>query len=103
MVNFDRVRESLALFCANDVSRCAPTPGDLNFKHRHDSSREVFSLTVSSVFVWYFISAVLAVGLSVLVVWKRRQERAVSEFSEQIRQLTFETGMAGRIGLVGKP
>jgi diguanylate cyclase (GGDEF)-like protein/PAS domain S-box-containing protein len=60
-------------------------------------------LTVSSVFVWYFISAVLAVGFCVLVIWKRRQERAVSDFSEQIRRLTFEAGTAGRIGLEGKP
>jgi diguanylate cyclase (GGDEF)-like protein/PAS domain S-box-containing protein len=47
---------------------------------------------VSSVFVWYFISAVLAVGLGVLVIWKRRQERAVSDYSEQIRRLTLERG-----------
>ncbi|MDB6086840.1 MAG: hypothetical protein JWN43_4721, partial [Gammaproteobacteria bacterium] len=60
-------------------------------------------MILSSVFAWYFISAVLAVGLSVLVIWKRRQERAVSEFSEQIRRLTFEAGTAGRIGLEGKP
>jgi diguanylate cyclase (GGDEF)-like protein/PAS domain S-box-containing protein len=60
-------------------------------------------LTVSSVFVWYFISAVLAVGFCVLVIWKRRQERAVSDFSEQIRRLTFAAGTAGRIGLAGKP
>src|SRR3984957_5886706 len=103
MVNFDRVRESLALFSAHDVSRCTQPQGNLNFKHRHDSSREVRSLTVSSVFVWYFISAVLAVGLGVLVIWKRRQERAVSDYSEQIRRLTFEAGTAGRIGLEGKP
>ncbi|HWJ34023.1 MAG TPA: EAL domain-containing protein [Steroidobacteraceae bacterium] len=42
-------------------------------------------------------------GVSVLVVWKRRQERAVGEFSEQIRRLTLESGSAGRIGLAGKP
>jgi diguanylate cyclase (GGDEF)-like protein/PAS domain S-box-containing protein len=42
------------------------------------------------------------VGISVLVVWNRRQERAVSEFSEQIRRLTFESGTAGRILLEGK-
>src|ERR1700688_3890106 len=92
MVNFDRVRESLALFSAHDVSRCTHPQGNLNFKHRHDSSREVRSLTVSSVFVWYFVAAVLAVGFCVLVIWKRRQERAVSDFSEQIRRLTQEHG-----------
>jgi len=60
-------------------------------------------LIVSSVVVWFFTSVVLAVGVSVLVVWKRRQERAVGEFSEQIRRLTLESGSAGRIGLAGKP
>ena len=58
---------------------------------------------MSSVSVWVLTSAVLAVGLSVLVIWNRRQRRAVSEFSEQIRRLTFESGTAGRIGLEGKP
>jgi len=53
--------------------------------------------------VWFFILAALAVGAAVLLLWKRRQERAVTEFSEQIRRLTFESGTAGRIGLEGKP
>jgi diguanylate cyclase (GGDEF)-like protein/PAS domain S-box-containing protein len=53
--------------------------------------------------VWFFVSAALAVGLGVLVVWKRRQERAVNDFSEQIRRLTFEAGTAGRIGLADNP
>jgi diguanylate cyclase (GGDEF)-like protein/PAS domain S-box-containing protein len=44
----------------------------------------------------------LAVGVSVLVVWNRRQRRAVSEFSEQIRRITHESGPTGRIGLAGK-
>ena len=59
-------------------------------------------MIVSSVFVWFLTSAVLAVGVSVLVVWNWRQTRAVSEFSEQIRRITFESGTAGRIGLEGK-
>jgi diguanylate cyclase (GGDEF)-like protein/PAS domain S-box-containing protein len=42
------------------------------------------------------------VGISVLVVWNRRQARAVSEFSEQIRRVTFESGITGRVGLEGK-
>jgi diguanylate cyclase (GGDEF)-like protein/PAS domain S-box-containing protein len=46
-------------------------------------------------------SAILAVGLVVLFVRKRRQERAVNNFSEQVRQLTSEAGAAGRIGLEG--
>jgi diguanylate cyclase (GGDEF)-like protein/PAS domain S-box-containing protein len=45
----------------------------------------------------------LAVGVGVLFVWKRRQERAVTDFSEQIRRLTFEANTAARIGLEGKP
>ena len=53
--------------------------------------------------MWFFVSAALAVGLGVLVVWKRRQERAVNDFSEQIRRLTFEAGTAGRIGLADNP
>jgi diguanylate cyclase (GGDEF)-like protein/PAS domain S-box-containing protein len=42
------------------------------------------------------------VGVGVLFFWKQRQERAVSEFSEQLRQLARDTGAAGRIGLEGK-
>jgi diguanylate cyclase (GGDEF)-like protein/PAS domain S-box-containing protein len=60
-------------------------------------------LILSSVVIWSFISAVLAVGVGVLVVWKRRQSLALSEFAEQIRRLTFESGSAGRIGLEGSP
>jgi diguanylate cyclase (GGDEF)-like protein/PAS domain S-box-containing protein len=44
-------------------------------------------LILSSVVAWFITSAVLAVGVSVLVIWRRRQERAVSEFSEQITRL----------------
>jgi diguanylate cyclase (GGDEF)-like protein/PAS domain S-box-containing protein len=43
------------------------------------------------------------VGLIVLFAWKRRQERAVSNFSEQIRQLVQGTDMAGRMRLEGSP
>jgi diguanylate cyclase (GGDEF)-like protein/PAS domain S-box-containing protein len=60
-------------------------------------------LILPSVAVWFFISAALTVGISVLFVRKRRQERAVSDFSEQIRRLTFETGTTARIRLEGKP
>ena len=43
-------------------------------------------------------------GVGVLFAWKRRQERAVSEFSRQISQLTREDrDAAGRIGVEGKP
>jgi diguanylate cyclase (GGDEF)-like protein/PAS domain S-box-containing protein len=60
-------------------------------------------LILPSALIWFITAAVLAVGCGVLVAWKRRQERAVVEFSEQIRRLTFESGTAGRIGLEGKP
>ena len=59
-------------------------------------------MIVSSVFAWFLTSAVLAVGVGVLVVWNRRRERAVSEFSEQIRRVTLEPGTTGRVGLEGK-
>ncbi|MGD0492114.1 MAG: EAL domain-containing protein [Steroidobacteraceae bacterium] len=42
-------------------------------------------------------------GVIVLLARKRRQDRAVDEFSRQIAQLTSEEGPAGRIVLEGKP
>jgi diguanylate cyclase (GGDEF)-like protein/PAS domain S-box-containing protein len=60
-------------------------------------------LILSSVVVWFLTSAVLAVGVGVLIVWKNRQDRAVTDFSEQLRRLTFESGATGRIGLQGNP
>jgi len=59
-------------------------------------------LILSPVEMWCLTSAVLAIALVVLVVWKRRQERAVNEFSAQVWQLSREAGVAGRIGLEGK-
>ena len=58
-------------------------------------------MILSSIVLW-FISATLAVGLAVLYVRKRRQERAVSEFSDQILRLT-RNGAEGRIGFQTKP
>jgi diguanylate cyclase (GGDEF)-like protein/PAS domain S-box-containing protein len=58
-------------------------------------------LILSSIVLW-FISATLAVGLAVLYARKRRQERAVSEFSDQILRLT-RNGTADRIGFQTKP
>ncbi len=60
-------------------------------------------MILPSVAFWSFCSAVLVVIIGVLVFWKRRQDEAVTEFSEQIRRLTFESGTAGRIVLEGKP
>src|SRR6185312_3574058 len=37
------------------------------------------------------------------IAWKRRQERAVNEFSRQVWRLTREAGAAGRIGVDGRP
>ncbi len=53
--------------------------------------------------IWFAISALLAAGLLMLFVWKRRQERAVDEFSRQVWQLSREAGAAGRIRLQHKP
>ncbi|MGP8099137.1 MAG: EAL domain-containing protein, partial [Steroidobacteraceae bacterium] len=60
-------------------------------------------LISSSIVLWLSTSAVLAVGVGVLFAWKRRQVRAVNEFSQQIWELTREAGAAGRVGLEGKP
>ncbi len=60
-------------------------------------------MILPSLLIWLATAVVLAVGFGVLIAWKRRQERAVVEFSEQIRRLTFESGTAGRIVLEGKP
>ncbi len=58
-------------------------------------------LILPAVALWVFISATLAIGLSLLALAKLRQERAVAKVSEQIRQLTVESGTAGRIGVEG--
>lgn len=60
-------------------------------------------MILSSVVLWFLTSAILAVGLIVLFAWKRRQERAVSDFSEQVRKLVHGTGTAGRMHLEGSP
>ena len=59
-------------------------------------------MILSSIVLWLLTSAVLAVGLIALVAWKRRQERAVNEFSKQVWQLSREAGSAARIGIEGK-
>jgi diguanylate cyclase (GGDEF)-like protein/PAS domain S-box-containing protein len=53
--------------------------------------------------MWLSTAAALAVGLSLLIVWKRRQERAVSEISAQVWQLTRDSDASGRIELTGHP
>src|ERR1700722_14734197 len=53
--------------------------------------------------MWILALAILVAGVAVLFVWKRRQERAVHEFAQQVWQLTREAGAPGRIGLDDQP
>jgi diguanylate cyclase (GGDEF)-like protein/PAS domain S-box-containing protein len=53
--------------------------------------------------IWISALAVLMAAAAVLFVRKRRQERAVHEFAQQVWGLTREAGAAGRIGLEGQP
>jgi diguanylate cyclase (GGDEF)-like protein/PAS domain S-box-containing protein len=53
--------------------------------------------------LWSVTSAILAVGVGVLLMSKRRHERAVDDISRQVKQLVSEEGGSGRIGLEGKP
>src|SRR5882672_5596010 len=103
MVNFERVREPLALFCKHDDSRCTNPAGTLNFKRRHDSSLSRSALILSPVYLLIFTSALLAVGLTVVFVGKRRQEQAVGKFSDQLWRLTSASSEVARIDLEGKP
>ncbi len=57
----------------------------------------------SSLVLWLVTAAVLAVGVVALFVWKRRQERAVNDFSSQIQYLIDEGGAAGRIAPSAEP
>jgi diguanylate cyclase (GGDEF)-like protein/PAS domain S-box-containing protein len=60
-------------------------------------------LILSSLALWLVTAAVLAVGVAVLLAWKRRQERAVNAFSTQIQFLINDGGAAGRIALGTEP
>jgi diguanylate cyclase (GGDEF)-like protein/PAS domain S-box-containing protein len=60
-------------------------------------------LVFSTLALWLVIAAILAVGIVVLFVWKRRQERAVNDFSSQIQYLIDEGGAAGRIAQGAEP
>ncbi len=57
----------------------------------------------SSLALWLVTAAILAVGILVLLVWKRRQERAVNDFSSQIQYLIDEGGAAGRVAPSTEP
>ena len=54
-------------------------------------------MSSSSLVLWIVTAAALAVGLIVLTVRKSRQDRAVSDFSDQLLQLTRDAGTAVRI------
>jgi diguanylate cyclase (GGDEF)-like protein/PAS domain S-box-containing protein len=60
-------------------------------------------LTLSPVLLLFVTSAVLAVGLAILLAWKQRQERAVSDFSKQLRDLVEGSGAMARMSLEGSP
>jgi diguanylate cyclase (GGDEF)-like protein/PAS domain S-box-containing protein len=60
-------------------------------------------LILSSLALWFLAAAVLAVGVVVLFAIKRRQERAVNAFSNQIQSLIGEDGATRRIALNGEP
>jgi diguanylate cyclase (GGDEF)-like protein/PAS domain S-box-containing protein len=60
-------------------------------------------LILSSLALWLVTAALLAVGVLVLVAWKRRQERAVNAFSSQVQHLIEEGGASGRIDLAAEP
>ncbi len=60
-------------------------------------------MILSSIVIWFLSSAILAAGLGMLISWKRRQERAVSDLSAQLLELTRENGSTARIALEGKP
>jgi diguanylate cyclase (GGDEF)-like protein/PAS domain S-box-containing protein len=59
-------------------------------------------LILPSIVLWFLTPAILVLGVIVLAAWKRRQERAVNEFSKQVWQLSREAGSAARIGIEGK-
>src|SRR5229473_4466232 len=103
MVNFDRLCHACALFFHSRWFATCTTRDGFQHQASFDSSLLRSALILSSIVLWCLTSAILAVGLVVLFVRKRRQERAVNEFSEQVWQLTREAGAAGRIGLGGGP
>jgi len=49
------------------------------------------------------VSVVLTAALLALFLWKRRQERALEEFSQQIWRLTREAGASARVRFDGAP
>ncbi|HMH89061.1 MAG TPA: PAS domain-containing protein, partial [Steroidobacteraceae bacterium] len=60
-------------------------------------------MILSSLELWLVTAAILAVGVVMLVAWKRRQERAFNDFSSQIQHLISQGGASGRIALSAEP
>lgn len=60
-------------------------------------------MILPSLLVWLLVLALLVAGIAVLFAWKRRQEQAVIELSEQVRKLTIQPGSADRISLEAGP
>ncbi len=78
-------------------------PSGLNCKRRKCFSLLRYALILFSSNFWFLILGSLLIGLIALIVWSRRQQRAVDDFSDQVRQLTSGEGTWGRIQLEGKP
>jgi len=56
-------------------------------------------LSLSPLALWLLTSSLAAVGAGVLLRWKRRQERAVASFSQQLKALGEADLPAARIGI----
>ena len=56
-------------------------------------------MILSASSLWVLTSAIAAVCVGVLLYWKRRQERAVADFSKQLKALTDADLPVGRIGI----
>ena len=68
----------------------------------HKASQESqtrLSLSLSPLALWFLTLSLAAVGAGVLLRWKRRQERAVAAFSQQLKDLGDADVPAGRIGI----
>ena len=57
------------------------------------------SLSLSPFALWFLTLSLAAVGAGVLLRWKRRQERAVAAFSQQLKDLGDADLPAARIGI----
>ena len=56
-------------------------------------------MSLSPLALWLLTSSLAAVGAGVLLRWKRRQERAVASFSQQLKALGEADLPAARIGI----